>query len=408
MKKEDLSYKRDVSITERVWTAAHELSPPFANQMVIEGSGAFDLERWRRAVERACRANPGSRVVFGGFLGRSKWIDSGRNAPVRMIDDVSWSGYDPEGAEFLNIPLDYKKGPSCDVLLLNSKPPRAIFRSLHAVMDGRGTQSWALDVFRALRGDALKGADSRMTDSQLLHRKAWKNRISSLQGPLECLIPTGKVEPGGKGISWKRIRIKGRYKALTAQLACLISQAARQRQQQRPSGIVRIHIPVDLRFGDESIRSNANLTGMIHVDIPSGASFEVVSEMIKNRLNDHSAITTPYNLKLIKRIPIRVLNRISRKNRLKVQKKGLASTSGVISNLGKIPLELYSEPSFRAESIFFIPPGTESTVFFTAVTGTEEFIELVCTSSNAFAAHDRLEGTMTEIAEGLKQRQDSV
>lgn len=36
---------RDVSIASRLWLVAHELCPPFANQVVVQGHGRFDTKR---------------------------------------------------------------------------------------------------------------------------------------------------------------------------------------------------------------------------------------------------------------------------------------------------------------------------------------------------------------------------
>ncbi|HQL82226.1 MAG TPA: peptide synthetase, partial [Spirochaetota bacterium] len=94
-------FSRQLTPTERVYLVNAELSPPFANQIIFEGTGEFKPEHWRKAVEVASAANPGSRLVLKGSLCFARWTDSGKTPPVREVDGSRWSGMDPEGAPFL-------------------------------------------------------------------------------------------------------------------------------------------------------------------------------------------------------------------------------------------------------------------------------------------------------------------
>src|SRR4030042_2251198 len=145
-------YTKKVSFNERVFLAAAQLAPPMANQMIFEGRGSLDYQHLQKAVETASEANPGSRLILKGILGGCRWVDSGTTPPVIDIPHSRWTGYDSENAPFLEKPLCPKQGPTCEVVLVQGDPVRVIFRSLHGVMDGRGTFIWAEEVFRSLRG----------------------------------------------------------------------------------------------------------------------------------------------------------------------------------------------------------------------------------------------------------------
>ena len=190
-------YTRKVTPLERLFIVLAELDTPFSNQMVLEGTGTLDESRWEKAVHEACEANPGSRVVYRGRSRWAKWVDTGVAVPVRSFDGSRWNAQGPEGAPFFFEPLPFKDTHSCEVVLVQGDPARVVFRSLHAVMDGRGTLFWAQDIFRALRGEPLIGTTSTMTDVEIMSRLNYP--VNLPRKPKDCLAPTGAIdgdEPG--------------------------------------------------------------------------------------------------------------------------------------------------------------------------------------------------------------------
>src|SRR4030043_458932 len=97
-------FTRQLTATERLYLINAEICPPFANQFFLEGTGVLDAKLWRKAVEVAAAANPGSRLVLKGKLNFGRWVDSGKTPPVREVDGSSWDCMSPEGAPFLNDP----------------------------------------------------------------------------------------------------------------------------------------------------------------------------------------------------------------------------------------------------------------------------------------------------------------
>ena len=164
---EQNKYKRKMSPTERVYLIYNHICPPFANQMILEGSGCLDYKKWILAVKEASKANPGSRIVCRGHGPLSHWVDSGIAPDVRKEDGSAWNGIGPEGAPFLERKLSPIKGPTCEVILINGGTPRIAFRTHHGAMDARGTMSWALDIFRSLRGEKPIGSHCALTEQKL-------------------------------------------------------------------------------------------------------------------------------------------------------------------------------------------------------------------------------------------------
>ncbi len=392
MKKGSNTYTRKLSPTERVWLVADSITTPFANQFVIEGVGELDENRWHDAVDAACEANPGSRIVLKGILRFSRWVDSGLPAPVRSIQNSAWSGYSSDNAPFLQKSLSFKKSPSCEVVLVHGNPCRIIFRSHHAAMDGRGTQHWAEDIFRALRKEPLVGSSSTLIDLQIAKKPKKKPRY----GKEDCIVPTGLSDGDEPGVIWKRITLQQTYSSLLPKLAVLIATYARKSEP----GRVRLNIPVDMRKHVEGVRSTANLTGIINLEINSEATpYSIKSELTSQIKNRTEVPPCPYPF--VNRIPLKWMTAIGKKGRDRGRKNSRFSGSGVLSNLGHLPMDLFSDNDFKAQTGFFIPPGLDGTPFFGTAAIPGDFTELAVAVPKVFATNNRLDKLFKFIKEGL-------
>ncbi len=192
-------FQRPLSITERIWLSVNALCPPYVNQLVSAGRGTLDLKDLQHAVEKASQANPGSRLILKGSLHKAYWLDSGVTPPVRLISGRGWDGYDREAAPYLQTPLPYS-GPTCEVVFVPGDISHVIVRSNHGVMDAGGTVSWADDIYRVLRGEEPLGSSSTMTEAALTRQFSSATKKMST---LKCIAPTGKAQPGPKGITWE-------------------------------------------------------------------------------------------------------------------------------------------------------------------------------------------------------------
>ena len=243
------AYKRRMSYNERMFIAADRICPPVVNQLLFDGYGFFDVDKWRSAVESASEACPGSRVRLKGLPGTGRWVDSGESPAVLEVDGYSWDGTGPDGAPFMLEKMDLARGPLSQVLLIHGNPLRVCFRTHHAIMDGRGTMTWAEEIFRALRGGDPAGASSAMTDIELVrsvrsdYRKAFAR---------DSIAPTGNARGDEVGVTWKRIVIPGRFKNILGQVALLSAREAWKYGE----GPVGFTVPVDLRRHCQGLQIN--------------------------------------------------------------------------------------------------------------------------------------------------------
>lgn len=387
-------YKRTLSFNERFFLATDRITPPFCNQMVYEGDGFFNEEKWKQALDIASNANPGSRVTLKGALFFSRWIDSGETPRLRIVDGTDWDGNGDDGAPFLREHLDPFNGPSCEVVLIKGSTPRVAFRSHHAVMDGRGTMHWAADIFRVLRGEEPLGSDSTLTDYRLAMRFTREGRYPP---PHEFLAPTGKADNEKRGVTWKRKRLDGSFKNLLPQLAVLTAREARRHS----SGKVRLAIPVDLRQRIPGLRSTGNLTNTIYIEVPENATAAYVSEEISMQVSGMYDCRIYHREKLMNFVPLGIMTaELEKIIRLK-HSAGLYHNSGIISNLGKLDMDMFSGGGFRASSWFAVPPCQEIVPFFMVLAGSGTFANLMVGMPRALAGNGRLEEFIERISSGL-------
>ncbi len=393
MKRPDQKY-RPLSASMRLYLAADRASPPCVNQMIYEGTGRFDLKNWKEAARTASEANPGSRIVLRGLPGRERWIDSGITPTVREADGSAWDGTGSDGAPFLQSSFPVRKGPNCEVVLIQGHPARVAFRSHHAIMDGRGTMTWAEDIFRVLRGEKPLGAEFLMTEIDLLNVQ-WGKRKNPL--PHTYLPLAGKAVGNDTSPAWKRRTIMGRQPRLLARVMLLTAREARR----HGDGNVRIGIPVDLRYRREGLRSTSNLANAIYIDIDPGTGVDALAAEINSRVTNLYDGEVTWEDTLAKHVPIRLFQKGIEMEGARNAKSGRYRFSGFISNLGRVEVEKFSCDGFRAETFFAVPLIAPMIPFMMTLSGAGDRSELLINMPRNLSTEGRLETAINNIIAGL-------
>jgi hypothetical protein len=218
----------------------------------------------------------------------------------------------------------------------------------------------------------------------------------------EVSAPTGLPEGNEQGRVWYRKTVTGKFSQILAKIAIGIAHSARRYGDTN----VRFQLPVDMRPRVEGLRSTANLSGGIMMTVPRDTTVSSWQGMIKQKLADRREAVIP---RFIKFIPIRLLCWISLKmmknaNNKLVEKRmitGQYRASGIISNLGLLPLDQYQGGGFKATSAFFIPPDFDTTAFFLTVAGNKNGIELVLRLPKVLATRGRLHRALDDIVGSL-------
>jgi hypothetical protein len=395
---------RMVSCTERLWHVANQLYPPFANQLVFEGEGGtegeFDRARWVEALRRVTEAQPGCRIRLRGFCRTSHWTPDGQPPRLRIVDGSRWNGQSAEGADFLREGLDADTGPVTEVLLLRGNPPRVIIRTLHAVMDGRGTILFAAGLFAALRGEAPPAAPvGPPTDGDIA--ATLTDRKSARLSRTSPLL-TGTRRDHGLDTTWLRATVSGRVSKLLARFSLALARHAQVPDPEK----IRFAYPVDLRRHRPDLQSNANLTALCIIpvgeyltrDDPTQAFGQGILQAIER--SEHASDTL--NRSMLRDWPFWLMRLVG----VVVRGPKLLAThdehSGLISNLGYIDTAGFGAPDFKSHRVFFIPPMVGTMEAFATLTGYPGGVDICLGAPVALASEGRLKRLIDAVAQELR------
>jgi len=385
----------------RLWGAADRIDPPFVNQLVFDGRGAFDYDKLEAAINIASAANPGSRYVLRGMLAGSRWVDSGVSPRLRVADGAGWDGMGPEGAPAcLSETLSVTSGPSCEVVVITGSPLRVVFRSHHGVMDGRGTLTWAEDIFRALRGEPVTGSDPCVSENDLLNISKGKieKAISYVYG-----APTGRADGDSAGLTWRRVIAAGSYRSLLPKvMICVARQVWRFSDEN-----ARFGISVDMRSRRDGLRTTNNLTNAFFIEFGPGMNYDELGRVIARRQKNREDGAFTLEDRLICHTPIGLLGAVMKSQTRAHHRSGLYRYSAFVSNMGRVPVESFSGGGFTAEAFWGIPPGLGMVPLFLGVAGHADRVELIASMPRVLAGSGRLDEFMRNILDELAGMQDA-
>ncbi len=392
---------RRISGLERVWLAARQVGPPFANQLVLEGTGSpRPPDGWGALLESLAEAQPGCRMRLRGMLGGTRWAAGGPLPRVIELDGDAWDGKGPAGAPFLDAPIDPSRGPLYEIVLLSGEPSRIVLRTLNAATDGAGMLLFARGVFALLRGEAPPTALAGPTNDEDL--AATLGVQASAPPPHDAAAPTGEASGTGVGCTWARVRLPT-TDAVVPRIAIALARAATNTAGGRC--IVRVDVPVDLRRWAPQLQSSANLTGWmqlpIHLHLGADDPIEAVRYVMRDGLQRKAAAAHVLGAGFARKLPLPVLAWMGRKLATDSLRDGRYGTSAVISHLGRIDTADFSGGGFAAKRAFFVPPGSPGQpVFVTTVAGPEG-LELCLALPDTLADGGRLENLLDDLRRAL-------
>ena len=372
-----------------------EETSPFVNQFFIEGEGEFHIKDWQDAVERVAEANPGSRLRLKGFWGWKYWDDKGP-VPKVFEQDTDWSGNSSEGAPVLGNPMSIRKGPTAEIHLLKTSPPRVLFRTHHSITDGKGAVHWMQEVFRVLRGEPLQGSAGTYNEWDIVKGKEYPPREIT-EGHCAPVTPPSD-NPSLKGCRWCRLTVPGKHTKILPKLIIAISNITRTRHGDDSKIIFRV--PSDLRryMPDNPDFSMANNTGTIDMQITPDLSVTDVQKKIVRAMRTKQDLSVfPQNMYLANWLPISLF----RFRPELIEKKHTDCNyrmTGIISFLGDMDMKDFSYEKFTGKSFYGIPIPLEDrsiTVGFTLNEGNG--LDAVVNVPRALATQPELEQLCDDI-----------
>lgn len=371
---------RKLSGVERLWTVAERLAPPFANQIVFEATDGLGLSlpRLQSVLDALEEHIPLLTSHRSGQVRRTRWFSGGPGPRVALVDGGDWDGRSDVGAPFLcGMPGD-RKGPAVEVLLVTGSPARLIFRSRHAAADGRGTLLLAEAVFAHLRGEEVPhcaaGPETDFDVVQGLGRPPEKPPLRDQpaligragESEVEEFVRADNAEENL--LCWHRVTLPaGLGNPLPSLLRFLADTAGKP---------IRIDLPVDLRRHREGLRSTANLTGILRLQVEPQSTETEIQRDIRERLRAAEEADFVLAAEALRGVPLWLMDWVARRGIQTSQETGLFETAGTVSNIGRIDLGRFSCDEFKTEACFFIPPGSPGLPFFATLAGGPQGIEL--------------------------------
>lgn len=390
-----MGFYRSLSPVERLYLA--EDTPtcaPLCLQWVVEGDGELNEIKWREALMLAAKANPDARVRLGGSWKWLHWDDDGAFPEVVTVDGSQWDGSSEQGAPWLLGPLPTDKGPVCKVFLIPKPTPRVLIRMHHAVMDGRGLMQFIEDIFRCLRGDAPIGSNSTLTETDLVRRENPK-RIPD--PPINATSPFGIAQGEDYGCTWRHIYVKCNPKRPMPRVMNALAQAV---WSQDPSAQVRIRVPADMRRFVKSDVSNANLTGIMDIELSPGDSLDVIGEKVKAGVaNKMDMARFPSNLKLsiAEWLPVSLFKLTPEVIKRGHANNGLYRYTGTVSNVGRLNEAALHGGGFVAKRIWAVPVRYYLLPAFIALFGSSEGLDITLGGPKVLLNDGRAEKLMEAI-----------
>jgi amino acid adenylation domain-containing protein len=396
------TYDRPISPNE--WPALCHIRGIITEvQLCVEGNGVIDPAALSAAVAVASEACPGARLVRRG----RRWVDSG-TAPVVRVAEAADFDRTRLDSPLLRTHLTGDRSPTCEVVLVRGAPTTVIFRACHAAMDGGGVMWWQRQVFRALRGEAVEEATSRLTCADV--RAAIAERLGHELPPV--VPPSGPGQPqrsllgklprGPRRSMWRRRTIDGIHPGVTAKVARLIAAYG----DGDKGGL--IEIPVDMRQLLPGLRTTGGASSHITVQVHGDEDWTDVHAHLLAAMSEHRYLAyrnDPCTLDLpvsVMTVMARWGDDLARKNDDVIAERGWRNCMATVSHLGAVDLDDFCADGFEATSFYSL-----GSVAYTAQVNVVECrgrTEVTLAWRGGPGVGERAEALLDWIEEGLSPR----
>lgn len=385
------AFRRRISPTERLYLSARDVHPHFLIQVVVEGAGALDPDKLQHAVDLASQAHPGARLVRSG----KDWVAVAGTPRVRALagTTIDYDHLTEDGVLNGGIarPDFVSEAPNCEVVVLTAEPVTVIFRAFHGVMDAKGLQMWAADVFRVLRGDTPEGAPGTTTDHELAHRLGIPG--SPVPMRLSFRNPAGHgADIAERPFLLRHRTVPGTSTAIVARIGEIVTSTIDSRS--------RLMIPVDLRRHDPDLGSTANLTLPLFLDTTPGEGWREINGRMLAGLMRRDELNQMKNPGL-EQIPVPLAKAVMRTIEKVGRRTGRNLCSAIISHAGKVTLGDFAGPDFTPTGLVAIPAHTGLAPISFAIVESEHSTGITVSCRNGRGVAERLETLLDDIAEAL-------
>lgn len=344
-----MTLHRPVSTNEKLYLSGARYFSELTMHGVIEGSGSLEVEALQAAVDQASLRLPGARLRLDGV----QWIADAKAPRVEVLSKYPSIRGDISDLTHDFLPLSPELGQTLSVQFSRSESRTIlVFRALHAVMDGKGMQTWIKMIFSFLRGEDSSWVDSLVTDAQILAELPRQKRKNESFFPHASGPKTQNIKEAFQFVYGQRT-LRGTVTGIVAKLAKGVDLTLAPGH----GGKSLIMVPVDMRndISAEQANSTANLSLPLLVPVSKELSWSQLSERMLSDLSAKAHLAGGAWDSLYRRLPSALFAWCFKKFWLRSLTSGKYLSSAVVSHTGKQDLAEFSCPAFAAERIIFLP-----------------------------------------------------
>lgn len=419
-----MAYFRRLSPLEKLTHVGfpQEQAAQHVNSFVVEGASCTGQSKfskqsnplikqdWEQAVKTLRNTHVGAQLKLKGYSMFSHWDDTGLPPQVIELDASNWDGRTLHNANFLHRPLDIRIGQCSELLLLQGPTPRVLLRTHHSVMDGKGTHSYLMDLFRVLKGERPLGANSRTYDWQLRETPFEREKPT----PANSISPLGPLRNMDTSCQWLRVTIPIPYhQRLLVKLSRLLTQfACVQWENETIAKRLSYNIAVDLRrYLPADHISTANLTGFVKIPMDRIESDRDFQKRLAEAIRNNRALHWPKIVEPFSWLPSKLFQENAKVIANRYQNNRF-HCSALISMMGKTQLTEMHYENFRAVTNYGVVSGSPGLPLFIGVCeggndgqhySSSQAIEILMGAPNALGGMERLEKLGNYFRQNLMQ-----
>lgn len=395
-----MSYYRTPSPLEFSYIAADLPDySPLVNQFFVIGEGDIESNRLRSALQQAVDANPGFKLRLRGLWGWRCWDSEGFDPSVSEVSAPDWDSHHSSDAPCLGDPIDVRNDPMVQITKIHAKNGlHLLFRTHHALTDGRGTVHLINETFRVLRGETPLGSNSMITEWDIAQRELRPPRPVQ-EG--DCLpVIKGTFDAQKTGYQWSRFDWHGDKNKLAAKLIYSVSKLAHKHFGE---GKVLIRIPADLRryMSEGEGFTVANCSGAIDLELSTDEKLNGIRSRIVKAMRKKEDLS-PFldNHKYARWLPTAMF-RYHPKSLLAMHEKQRYRMTAIISYMGEVNNDDFRCDTFKPTSQFGVPIPFENRPLFIAACSYNDITNIITGCPQAVASMSELNRFNIQLANEL-------
>jgi amino acid adenylation domain-containing protein len=379
---------RKITPTEQTYRAMHQGFPPCAIQLWIVADTVPPHDELALALATASKVNVGARLIAKGRW----WVDSGKSPQVRHIScseraTLSHAVFHESFACTASPPIE----------VVSWEGQGLIFRCAHALMDAGGLLFFAEETFRALRNEPLSGSSAKISDYEYLRGLAHPDQ--RIRFAANAGSPLGPPAGESSGFIWETRTISGHISAVGEKIASTLSNMV---HENRPDGMYRFMLPVDLRYFDKAVLTTGNFSNPIFFEGIGASSWNEFYCQKLNALARHDEQAISSFDAWLPWIQPAILGKFLGWTHTRQICAERYYFSGIVSHVGPVLLGAFATKEFRPQAVRLMPFDAPASAITLVTVQHDHGLEISASCPTNMGNNDRLGKVLDRICAELE------